>query len=290
MAKQNTGLGKGLEAIFLDNTPSEQGGVSMLRLSEIEPNPDQPRKEFDEDALYELADSIKQHGLIQPIVVRSAKIDGYYQIIAGERRWRACKIAGLNEVPVVIMETDDAKAAQIALIENIQRQDLSPIEEAKAYKKLLEDYGMTQEQLAGQIGKSRSAVANAMRLLDLPEAVLDLLASGELSAGHCRAILGIKDRSKMILAANTARINGLSVRDTEKLARKLNREKPSQPKENPDTKIDYTAILAQKMTSKLGEKVEIKKAGQTGTLAIHFNSDDELDELVTKLCGTGIMD
>ena len=224
MAKpKNTGLGRGIEAIFLDNSAEENGGVTMLRLSEIEPNPDQPRRDFDPEALSQLAESIATHGLIQPIIVRSASGGELYQIIAGERRWRASKMAGLSEVPVIIMELDDQKAAQIAIIENVQRENLNAIEEAMAYRSLIEDYGMTQEELSKQIGKSRSAVANILRLLDLPDEVMALVKEGSLSAGHARTLLGLKNPARINGAANTVVTKNLSVRETEALVKKLNR-------------------------------------------------------------------
>lgn len=289
MAKpKNTGLGRGLEAIFLDNTVDESGNVTMLRLSDIEPNPDQPRREFDAEALAQLADSIAAHGLIQPIVVRSAGNDGYYQIIAGERRWRASKMAGLTEVPVLIMELDDKKAAQVALIENVQRENLNPMEEASAYRSLLKDYGMTQEELARQIGKSRSAIANIMRLLELPDEVTELVKSGRLSAGHARALLGLKNPARIEGAAQTVITKNLSVRETEMLVKKLNRLVTVI--EAPPAAVDYTAELAKKMTSRLGHKVQISGKGKLRKLTISIPDDKELDELVTRLCGENIFD
>lgn len=291
MAKpKNTGLGRGLEAIFLENTPDENGGITMLRLSEIEPNPDQPRKDFDQESLSQLAESIAAHGLIQPIVVRSTGSGEFYEIIAGERRWRASKMAGLTEVPVIIKELDDEKAAQIALIENVQREDLNPIEEATAYSLLIEDYNMTQEALSRQIGKSRSAISNTMRLLDLPEKVVDMVKNGTLSAGHARALLAIKDAKKIEEAADIVTAKSLSVRDTEMLVKKLNKkDRPSSAKDEPDL-VDYTAELAKKMTSRLGRKVVISGKGKKRKLEISFSDDNELEELVNKLCGENIFD
>lgn len=293
MAKpKNTGLGRGLEAIFLDNTVDESGSVTMLRLSDIEPNPSQPRREFDKEALSQLAESIAAHGLIQPIVVRSAE-NGYYQIIAGERRWRASKMAGLTEVPVLIMELDDKKAAQVAIIENVQREDLNPIEEAAAYRSLIKDYGMTQEELSQKIGKSRSAVANSMRLLDLPEKVVALVKSGSLSAGHARALLSLKNPIRIEGAAETVIKKNLSVRETEALVKKLNKLEKQIEAETPTHVapfVDYTAELAKKMTSRLGKKVIISGKGKKRKLEISFSEDSELDELITKLCGDNIFD
>ena len=293
MAKpKNTGLGKGLEAIFLENTADDGGNVTMLRLSDIEPNPDQPRREFDPETLSQLAESIAAHGLIQPIVVRSVGEDGYYQIVAGERRWRASKMAGLTEVPVLIMELDDKKAAQVALIENIQRENLNPMEEAAAYRSLLTDHGMTQEELSRQIGKSRSAVANTMRLLDLPDFVCEMVKGGLLSAGHARALLGLKNPGRIEGAARKITASNLSVRETEALVRKLNRleSKIDTVVVDDAPLVDYTAELAKKMTSRLGHKVRITGKGKLRKLEIHFSDDRSLDDLVTRLCGDNIFD
>ncbi|MBO5039588.1 MAG: ParB/RepB/Spo0J family partition protein [Clostridia bacterium] len=294
MAKpKNTGLGRGIEAIFLDNTAEENGGVTMMRLSEIEPNPDQPRRDFDPEALSQLAESIATHGLIQPIIVRSTGSGEFYEIIAGERRWRASKMAGLTEVPVIIMELDDQKAAQVAIIENVQREDLNAIEEAAAYRSLIEDYGMTQEELSKQIGKSRPAVANILRLLELPDEVMALVKEGTLSAGHARTLLGLKNPTRMIGAANTVVTKNLSVRETEALVKKLNRieKEINDPKPVDDEPIvDYSKELAKKMTEKLGKKVIISGKGKLRKLEISFSDDKELDELVNKLCGANIFD
>ena len=294
MAKpKNSGLGRGIEAIFLDNTAEENGGVTMMRLSEIEPNPDQPRRDFDPESLAQLAESIATHGLIQPIIVRSTGGSEYYEIIAGERRWRASKMAGLTEVPVIIMELDDRKAAQIAIIENVQREDLNAIEEAMAYRSLINDYGMTQEELSKQIGKSRSAVANILRLLELPDEVMALVREGTLSAGHARTLLGLKNPTRVIGAANTVITKNLSVRETEALVKKLNRiEKEISDPKPPKTEeiVDYSVELAKKMTEKLGRKVVISGKGKSRKLEISFSEDAELDELVNKLCGANIFD
>ncbi len=294
MAKpKNTGLGRGIEAIFLDNTAEENGGVTMMRLSEIEPNPDQPRRDFDPETLSQLAESIATHGLIQPIIVRSTGSGEFYEIIAGERRWRASKMAGLTEVPVIIMELDDQKAAQVAIIENVQREDLNAIEEAAAYRSLIEDYGMTQEELSRQIGKSRPAVANILRLLELPDEVMALVKEGALSAGHARTLLGLKNPTRIIGAANTVVTKNLSVRETEALVKKLNRieKELNDPKPvNDEPIVDYSKELAKKMTEKLGKKVVISGKGKVRKLEISFSDDKELDELVNKLCGANIFD
>lgn len=294
MAKnKNTGLGKGLEAIFLDNSVDESGSVTMLRLSDIEPNPDQPRREFDREALEELASSIAANGIIQPIVVRSAGIDGYYQIIAGERRWRAAKMAGLTEAPVVIMEVDDKKAAQVALIENIQREDLNGMEAAKAFKNIMESHEMTQEELSIALGKSRSLVANTLRLLDLPTETCALVEQGKLTAGHARTLLGLIRKDEINKTAQMVADKGLSVRQTEELVRKLNRPRIDVTV-NVDEKdkpiVDYTAELEKRMTALIGSRVKIKGKGKNRVLQISINDDKQLDELVTSLCGDNIFD
>ena len=293
MAKnKNTGLGRGLEAIFLENSVDESGSVTMLRLSDIEPNPDQPRREFDHSALEELASSIAANGIIQPIVVRSAGMDGYYQIIAGERRWRAAKMAGLTEVPVVIMEVDDKKAAQVALIENIQREDLNGMEAAKAFKNIMDSHEMTQEELSVALGKSRSLVANTLRLLDLPKETCALVEQGKLTAGHARTLLGLIRKNEINDTALVVVEKGLSVRQTEELVRKLNRPRVEVEIEDDTEKpiVNYTLELEKRMTALLGSKVRIKGKGKNRTLQISINDDKQLDELVTSLCGDNIFD
>lgn len=293
MAKpKNTGLGKGLDAIFIDNSVEENGSITMLRLSDIEPNPDQPRREFDAEALAQLADSIATHGLIQPILVRSSGNDGYYQIIAGERRWRASKMAGLTEVPVIVMELDDKKSAQIALIENLQRENLNPMEEASAYKSLLSEHKMTQEEISRQIGKSRSAVANTLRLLDLPEEICELVKNGRLSAGHARTLLSLKRGEDIPTAANIIIKKNYSVREAEQLVKHMNKlfDTTEELKKEPTKDVDYIAELAKKMTSRIGHKVSILKKGKKQKIEIYFSSDRELDDIVTKLCGENIFD
>ena len=229
MAKKLSGFGKGgLDSIFAENyienvaAKATVDGPQTLRVSEIEPKPDQPRKYFDEEALQQLADSISKHGLLQPIIVRESA-GGFYQIIAGERRWRASKLAGLLEVPVIIMEADALKAAEIAIIENIQREDLNPYEEASAYRSLMTQYDLTQEQVAEKVGKSRSAVANTMRLLELPDEVLEMLKTGDISSGHARALLALKDKDAIVDIAKKILTHSLNVRDTEGLVKKLNK-------------------------------------------------------------------
>ena len=291
---RNTGLGRGLDAIFLDNSV-ESSGVTMLRTSDIEPNPDQPRKNFDETELAALADSIAANGLIEPIVVRSSPSEGMYQIIAGERRWRASMLAGLSEIPVRIMELDDKKAAQIALIENVQREDLNAVEEASAYEALVKRFGMTHDEFAAQIGKSRAAVTNAIRLLDLPSGVRSMITDGSISAGHGRALLGLDDKDAVAGLAERIKAGRLSVRETEKAVRKANsdgKRRPSGGTSVSDGSPDYTSLLADKMSARLGKKVIIRRNPHTGAgkMEINFSDDDGLDELVSSLCGSNIFD
>lgn len=225
MAKKS-GLGKGLDALFEDNI-NESQGTQTIRMSEIEPNKSQPRRHFDENAITTLADSIRQHGLIQPILVRSTGTG--YQIVAGERRWRACRMLGMSEIPAVVKEFSDSETAQIALIENIQREDLNPIEEAAAYKELMENYNMTQEELSKAVGKSRSAIANAVRLLNMPEKVQELLRKGELSAGQAKAIAAAESEEQMIDLAERAANGQITVRAIEKLLAQKDEEEKEEP-------------------------------------------------------------
>lgn len=276
-------LGRGLDAILIDNDEQkEQNGVSIVRISEVEPNPDQPRKAFENEALEALAESISQHGIIQPIVVRPR--DGMYMIVTGERRWRAARMAGLSEVPVMIIEADDKKAAELALVENIQRKDLNPVEEAQAYADLIEEYSYTQEEISKKVGKSRSSIANSLRLLDLPDAVLEKLAQGELSEGHAKVLLGIKDSEKLEKAAETVISRDLSVRETEKLVKALN-----ETKEEPEVRIvydvDHTKALEQKVQSIIGHRVKIVQNGKKSSINIGFSDNDDLEKILTLLCG-----
>lgn len=287
MATKKKGLGRGMDAIFLDNSLDSPEKTSTLRLSEIEPRRGQPRKVFEAEALAQLADSIAVNGLIQPIVVRERQGSNFYQIIAGERRWRAAKMVGLSEVPVVILEADDKKTAEYALIENIQREDLSPIEEAQGYKALIDEYNLTQEQVAKQVGKSRAAVTNAMRLLDLPEDVLSLVADKSLSAGHARALLGLIDRSRISEAADLIVIRELSVRATEELVRKMNSqpEEEDEPEEDNSVEREYYASLEDKITELIGCNVKISHFNRKKSITISYADADELTELIKKLVG-----
>ncbi len=279
MAAKKGGLGKGLDILF-DENATEEKGVVTLRLTEIEPNRKQPRTNFDEEALSELADSIQKHGLIQPIVVRPTA-SGAYQIVAGERRWRACRMAGLNEVPVIIKELDDQKYFEIALIENLQREDLNAVEESQGYRTLIDTYGLTQEQVAESVGKSRSTVTNALRLLNLDNSSLEALKNGEITAGHARALLAVDDlsvRAGMLAAAKS----GASVRELETIAKG---KKQATQKPKAKTQNNFYSEVALSLKNELGRKVDIKSNGKgKGTITIEFYSDDELADFAKKLC------
>lgn len=283
MAKKG-GLGRGLDALFSENSGEEQAAVEV-RLSEIEPNREQPRKDFDQEALAQLAESIREHGLIQPILVRPLP-GGTYQIVAGERRWRASRMAGLTAVPVIIRELDDTAAMELALIENLQREDLNPVEEALGYKTLMEDYGMTQEKAAQRVGKSRPAVANALRLLNLPEKELTMVRSGEISAGHGRALLSISDPEVYAKAVKMAK-SGMSVREIERLSKAG--KKPggkaavNSKKSAGDT---FYSELELALKAELGRKIRIVKSGKKGILEIEFYDKEDLASIAARLAGT----
>ena len=277
------GLGRGMDAIFLDNSPDSPDKVTTLRVSEIEPRRSQPRKEFDPESLSQLADSIAANGIIQPIIVREGENPGFYQIIAGERRWRAAKQAGLSEVPVVVLDADDKKAAEYALIENIQREDLNPLEEASGLKSLIEDYDMTQEEAAKQVGMSRAAVTNSLRLLELPEELQDLVTVGLLTAGHARALLGLVDKSKIIAVADRVTDGELSVRATEELVRNINKARPIIPIKKNEVEESYYRSLEQRVSSALGCKVKINRGKRTKSLAISYRSTEQLEALIERL-------
>ena len=287
--KKNSGLGRGLDAIFLENTlekeeENKENQISLLKLSLIDPKSDQPRKNFDKESLEELAESIAQNGLLQPILVREYG-SGRYQIIAGERRFRASKIAGLTEIPSIILDKDDKMVAEIALIENIQREDLNPIEEAMAYKALSEEYQMTQEELSMKVGKSRSAIANTTRLLDLPVEVLTLVASGELSAGHGRTLLGLKNRDDMLALAEKVIVSDLSVRQLEEEVKRANKPQKPEPEEEEIPVVDYFREMEIRVQSHLGRKVKIEGKGRKKTLTLYYEDNEDLDELLEALCG-----
>ena len=280
----NKGLGKGLGALLGDfeEVSSEKTPYQLLPIYKVEPNPDQPRRDFDEEELQALADSIAEHGIIQPLTVRELN-SGYYQIIAGERRWRAARLANLSEVPVVVIEADDKKAMELALIENLQRQDLNPVEEALGYKSLMEDYGMTQEDAAKRVGKSRPAVTNALRLLNLSDEVLEKVRNGQLSAGHARAILTVKTEKKQLSAAQKIIALGLSVRQAELLCRNMAKEAP-EPKEEPVTlKVDYVAECEKQLSKHLGRGVKIVNGKRKGRFELEFYGPEDLQVLLDAL-------
>lgn len=281
MASQK-GLGKGLGALLGDfsEEPQGQSGLKTLPLHKIEPNPNQPRRFFDEEELQALADSIAEHGIIQPLAVRETQ-DGYYQIIAGERRWRAARLAGLQELPVVVLEADDRTVMELALIENLQRQDLNPMEEAEGYRSLMEDYGMTQEQAAQRVGKSRPAVANALRLLSLPEEVAQLVVNGSLSAGHARAVLSLPEARQQKVAAQKIIALRLSVRQAEAMCKRMAQEKPVE--EKPVFAVNYVAECEKALTKQLGRKVKIVSGKRKGRFELEFYDQDDLQRLYEAL-------
>ncbi len=286
MSTRKKAMGRGLDALFESNSIEQSGGVSVLSINDIETNKNQPRKTFDESAIAELAESIKTHGVIQPIIVRSAG-DGFYVIVAGERRFRAAKLAGLTEVPAIITELSSSEAAEVALIENIQRADLNPIEIAEAYKAIIDDFSLTQQELADRVGKPRSSVANSLRLLDLPEAIKAYVAEGKLTDGHAKVIAGLGDEALMKAAAETVIKLNLTVRATESYVKKLKEPKVSQP-EDPRTK-SYETALSERMFSILGKKVTINK-GKKHTLEITYGDNDDLEALIKRLCGDDVFD
>lgn len=277
------GLGKGLDALFLDNSTEERGGSVMVNINDIEPNREQPRKDFDEEALKELSDSIALHGVIQPLLVRPLS-DGGYQLVAGERRWRASRMAGLKEVPVFIRDINDRQVAEMGLIENLQREDLNPLEEANGYAVLIDTYGMTQEQVAQSVGKSRPAITNALRLLELPAEALELVRQCKLSAGHARTLLPIKDKNELMKLANEIIKKEISVRGTEKMVKALlnpKKERAAKQKEKRDPYYDECEIA---IREEFGRKAQIHLSGTNkGTLEIEFFSKTDLQSILEAL-------
>ena len=281
-AKEKKGLGTGLGVLFGADEFDDEAEQLTLPISKVEPRSEQPREYFDQEALEALADSIRQYGLIQPITVR--KLDsGYYQIIAGERRWRASRLAGLTEVPVRVIEADDRRTAELALVENLQREDLNPIEEAKGYKLLIEEYGLTQEEAARSVGRSRPAVTNAMRLLMLTPQVMEMVEKGELSAGHARAILTVSQPSKQLAAANEIIRKNYSVRKAEQLAAKIFRESQQTKEESSEINVDYAAEVSNELSKKLGRKVRLIEGKRNGKIEIEFYGADDREALIEKL-------
>lgn len=286
MAQRKSGIGRGLDALFLETFEEEKrvGGVEKLKTALIDPKSGQPRRTFDPDALTELAESISTHGVLQPILVRETG-NGRFQIIAGERRWRAAKQAGLTEIPAVVLDRDDLAVAEIALVENLQREDLNPIEEAGAFRSLSEEFGLTQEELSRRVGKSRSYIANATRLIELPDEVKDLVSAGKLSAGHARTLLGLRDRAMIAPLAKQCVAAGISVRELEQLVKRANRPIRETPDEPPKFKVDYVAELERKMTSDLGRRVKISAKGKQKTLTLFFEDNEDLDALLRRIMG-----
>lgn len=285
------GLGRNFFSILDDNMlETKKDSITTIRIGDIEPRKDQPRKSFDDESIQLLADSIAIHGVLQPIIVReNADFPDTYEIIAGERRWRAAKMAGLSEMPVVIVDGDDLKIAQIALVENVQREDLNPVEEAFAYQALIERFGLTQEQLSKEVGKSRSAIANMLRLIDLPDEVLELLKDGKITNGHARAILGLDDEEYMISLANRVVNEDLSVRRVEEIVRKALMQKDVEDlKESKDETLQrrvYMRELERRAMDRLGRRVKINQTAKKKTVELTFDSDSDLEEVLCLLCG-----
>ena len=279
------GLGAGLNALFAEAERDEAEEIQRLPISRVEPREEQPRVNFDEASLGELAESIREYGMIQPITVRRLA-SGYYQIIAGERRWRAARMAGLKEVPVRVIEADERLATELALVENLQREDLSPIEEAQGYKTLMEVYGMTQDEAAKRVGKSRPTVTNALRLLSLAPEVQQFVEQGLLSAGHARALVPIKPEEAQIEAARSVIANGLSVRRTEQLVAKLMREPKPEPDDG-EIKVDYAAEVTKKLEKALGRRVKLSENGKRGKITLEYYGADDRERLIALLSALG---
>ena len=282
-AREKKGLGLGLDALFAANELEEtEGELLNLPIGRVEPRSAQPRKSFDEQALQDLADSIAQYGLIQPIVAR--KLDsGYYQIIAGERRWRAARMAGLTEVPVRVLEADDRRTAELALVENLQREDLNPIEEAKGYRSLMEEYGLTQEETARSVGRSRPAVANSLRLLSLSPSVMAMVEKKELSAGHARALLPLGEEKLQLEAAREVLRKSLSVRRTEQLAARMSRAATRRPREEDPLAVNYAAEAAEELSALLGRRVRLQEGKRGGKLELEYYDAEDRERLIEAL-------
>ena len=291
MAKPRSGLGRDFYSLLDDNVlaSDKANAATNLRIADVEPRRDQPRKSFPMESLEQLADSIGQFGVLQPIIVReSTLLSGSYEIIAGERRWRAAKMAGLSEIPAVILDGDELKAAQVAVIENVQREDLNALEEALAYETLIENFGLTQEQVAKQVGKSRSAITNLLRLLDLPDEVLELLRNGSLSQGHARALLGLKNPEQMYPLAQRILEKDLSVRDVERTIRLMNYEPSSDEDgeaEGLTQRRAYMHDLEHRAVSVLGRRVRILKTAKKKVVELAYSDDDDLEALLKSICG-----
>lgn len=280
------GLGTGLDVLFGDSSREEEKpqGVLELPIAKVEPRDNQPRTVFDEEALSELAESIREYGVIQPVTVR--KLDsGYYQLIAGERRWRAARLAGLTEIPARVIEADDKLTTELALVENLQREDLNPVEEAQGYRTLMEEYGLTQDEAAQRVGKSRPAVANALRLLSLAPEVLQFVEQGLLSAGHARALVTVKPEELQIDAARQVMKNGLSVRRTEELAKRLMRAPKPEAEDDGAIRVDYTAEVTRRLERALGRRVLLSENGKKGRIVLEYYGADDRERLIEALAG-----
>lgn len=287
-AKDKKGLGTGLGILFGENEYSDENELRLLPLGKLEPRQTQPRSVFDDEALQELAESVKRYGVIQPVTARKLS-SGYYQIIAGERRWRAARLAGLEEIPVRVIEADDRRTAELALVENLQREDLNPIEEARGYQALIGDYGLTQEEAALSVGRSRPAVANALRLLTLDPDTLALVEEGKLSAGHARALLPITDAKGRFAAANEVIRKGMSVRKTELLAARRVREASQAAKKGSPDGVDYAADLCEQLSSLLGRRVRLVEGRSAGRIELSFYGADDREALIADLVKMGRM-
>ena len=289
MAKKQS-LGKGLDVIFDDNTVESGTSVAYLSLGSVVPKKNQPRKNFDMEALSDLASSIGTHGVLQPILVRDLK-NGTYEIMAGERRWRASKLAGLSEIPCIIMDADEILSAQVALIENVQREDLNPYEEAKAYKALVDDFGLSQEEVSRMVGKSRPAIANSLRLLDLPDEIAEMLEKGDLSAGHCRTLLGLRDRKDMEPLAIRIVKRNLSVREAESAVKKLNRKGDLfEDGEVNDLTINYYDEIARKAMTFSGRKIRITNTSGRRFVQVDYTDNEDLENLLSAICGKSVIE
>ena len=284
-AKEKRGLGIGLDALFGSDLQTEQEEIRTLPLSQVEPRQDQPRDSFDEERLQDLAASIARHGLIQPVIVRRLE-GGYYQIIAGERRWRAARMAGLHEIPVRVLQADDRSVSELALVENLQREDLNPMEEARGYQKLIGDYGLTQEEAAAGVGKSRSTVTNALRLLNLCGPVAAMVENGELSAGHARALLALEDPALQEKAAQQVLQKALSVRKTELLAARWKKDAASAPSDGEKTgeeTVDYAAVVSEELSSLYGRRVSLSDRKDRGKIELYYDNAEDREALISLL-------
>ncbi len=292
MAKKQS-LGKGLDLIFDDNTIESGNAVTYIAVSSISPKKNQPRKYFDMESLSDLATSIAAHGILQPIIARDMK-NGTYEIIAGERRWRAAKLAGLSEVPCIIMDADEIMAAEVAIVENVQREDLNAYEESLAYRSLIDDFGLSQEEVSKMVGKSRPAVANSLRLLDLPKEVLELLSKNEISAGHCRTLLGLKSKEEIYPLALRIIKKNLSVREAESLVKKINRQNERENDGEDDVEekplVDYRAELERRAMELSGRRIKINDRAGRRSVQIEYTSDEDLENILASICGKQIIE